>query len=183
MDNNTGPGRFPLQGSDELAAKLADRLQDTFPWLEVESVQLHLALGRAFHNSIRALERYVSYDRAGLNRSKWNFLALLFLTPNHQLTVGAIARELAISPASVTRILDTLEGEGLAVRVPSADDRRITYAHLTDSGLAHAKTVLPDFLRFIQDVGSCLTREEKVELTRLLGMYQLGTVALSPGDP
>ena len=48
---------------------------------------------------------------------------------------SAIAREVALSQATITSILDRLEKAGLARRTRSEKDRRIVHACLTEEGL------------------------------------------------
>jgi DNA-binding MarR family transcriptional regulator len=49
---------------------------------------------------------------------------------------SALARDLAVSPASVTGRLDALEKRGLVRRTPSPEDRRRVDVELTDDGHA-----------------------------------------------
>jgi DNA-binding MarR family transcriptional regulator len=41
---------------------------------------------------------------------------------------------LAVTPRSVTKLVDSLEGEGLVARKPHPSDRRVTLVSLTDRG-------------------------------------------------
>ncbi len=52
------------------------------------------------------------------------------------VTIGTIARHVSLSQATVTTILDRLEGRGLAYRQRSTIDKRKVHAHLTDAGHA-----------------------------------------------
>ena len=90
-------------------ADLAQRLVAAFPALQSDAVRIHLALGRAFYRGVRALEGYVLPDGTIFCRAKSNFLALLYMAEDHQLTVGALAQEVGLGQASATRILDSLK--------------------------------------------------------------------------
>src|SRR3954463_6810981 len=103
--------------SSDSDVELTERLLAEFPSVDPDAVRVHLALGRAFYRSIRAMEGYVLPDGTIFSRAKSNFLALLFLAEDNQLPVGAIGRELGLSPASATRILDSFEEDGFMVRV------------------------------------------------------------------
>jgi DNA-binding MarR family transcriptional regulator len=49
--------------------------------------------------------------------------------------ISELARRLNVSKPTVTTALDRLEQEGYIRKVPSADDRRVWYVHLTTKGL------------------------------------------------
>ena len=52
-----------------------------------------------------------------------------------QVTIGALAKEISLSQATVTTILDRLEKRGLVYRERSSEDKRKVHAYLTDKGL------------------------------------------------
>ena len=52
-----------------------------------------------------------------------------------QVTIGALAKEISLSQATVTTILDRLEKRGLVYRERSSEDKRKVHAHLTDKGM------------------------------------------------
>jgi DNA-binding MarR family transcriptional regulator len=53
-----------------------------------------------------------------------------------ELTIGAIAKEVTLSQATVTSIVDRLERVGLVRRERGSTDKRKVYVRLTDEGLA-----------------------------------------------
>lgn len=53
-----------------------------------------------------------------------------------QASPSAIAREIMLSQATVTSLIDRLERNGLVVRERSADDKRLVRVRLTESGQA-----------------------------------------------
>ena len=63
------------------------------------------------------------------------------------VTIGTIARQVSLSQATVTTILDRLEKRGLTYRERSTVDKRKVHAHLTEAGetaLADAPTPLQE---------------------------------------
>ena len=158
----------------------ARRLIEKFPWADAEALVAHMALSRAFLTINHALTRFLLPEGLDLTRAQHNFLAVLFLAKDNRLSLGDIARESGISPPYVTKLLDSLESEGLVERVSSLADRRVTYAHLTPKGEERCETlVLPGFLRFVQEAGSVLTQAEKSQLKRLLAKYASGVAGFS----
>jgi len=61
--------------------------------------------------------------------------ALLLLAEQGRQAGGRIADVLAISPAAVSRALDSMVQKGLATRTECADDRRIRLFEATDEGI------------------------------------------------
>ncbi len=73
-----------------------------------------------------------------------------------QVTIGALAKEISLSQATVTTILDRLEKRGLVYRERSSEDKRKVHAYLTDKGmeiLRDAPTPLQEhFVRQFRDL-------------------------------
>lgn len=73
-----------------------------------------------------------------------------------QVTIGALAKEISLSQATVTTILDRLEKRGLVYRERSEEDKRKVHAHLTEKGMEiirDAPTPLQDhFVKQFRDL-------------------------------
>lgn len=73
-----------------------------------------------------------------------------------QVTIGALAKEISLSQATVTTILDRLEKRGLVYRERSSEDKRKVHAYLTDKGadiIRDAPTPLQEhFVRQFRDL-------------------------------
>ena len=63
---------------------------------------------------------------------------LLQFSRTGQLPLGKIGQRLQVHPASVTNVIDRLEGKGFVERRPHPDDQRTTLATITRSGRAAA---------------------------------------------
>jgi DNA-binding MarR family transcriptional regulator len=61
-------------------------------------------------------------------------LVLLAGAEERRLRRVDLARQLALTPSGVTRLLDGLEEAGLVERASCSFDRRVVYAQLTDAG-------------------------------------------------
>ena len=75
---------------------------------------------------------------AGLTASQ--LLILRLLSQSEELTAGEVARQVSLSQATVTTIIDRLEQRGLVSRERGHQDRRKVYVYLTDTG----RTLLSD---------------------------------------
>ncbi|GAB3487886.1 MarR family winged helix-turn-helix transcriptional regulator [Nocardiopsis coralliicola] len=57
-------------------------------------------------------------------------------SPGQRLPMSVLAREVHLSSGGFTKLADRLERKGYLVRESCADDRRVVYAALTESGAA-----------------------------------------------
>lgn len=91
---------------------------------------------------------------AGLTASQ--LLILQLLRQNEELTAGEVARQVSLSQATVTTIIDRLEQRGLVVRERSMQDRRKVFVCLTQAGekiLTDApKPLQESFIQQFQDL-------------------------------
>lgn len=62
------------------------------------------------------------------------YLVMLALWEEDQLTVGSLSARLLTDPGSLTPILKRLESEGLIRRIRSTSDERVVELYLTDRG-------------------------------------------------
>lgn len=75
----------------------------------------------------------------GLTFAQYEALMLLKFSRSGQLPLGKIGQRLQVHPASVTNVIDRLEGKGFVQRRPHPDDARTTLAAITREGRAIAK--------------------------------------------
>jgi DNA-binding MarR family transcriptional regulator len=74
------------------------------------------------------------YQRRGESMSPGHLRALFVLTLERRATVGRLAREAELNPASATAMVDQLEAQGLVQRERDIDDRRVCWISLTSQG-------------------------------------------------
>ncbi len=83
-------------------------------------------------------------------------LLLQAIREKGQVTIGALAKEISLSQATVTTILDRLEKRELVYRERSSEDKRKVHAYLTDKGadiIRDAPTPLQEhFVRQFRDL-------------------------------
>lgn len=77
-----------------------------------------------------------------LNFAQCEVLTLLTLSQRGELTMTRLGDMLGVHSASVTRIADHLETRGLAGRVVSSADRRVTLVSITSAGRAAADAAI-----------------------------------------
>jgi DNA-binding MarR family transcriptional regulator len=104
---------------------------------------------RATDLQSRQLERTVGLTAPQL-------LLLQLLRQRGQMTIGALAKDMNLSQATVTTVMDRLEDRGLVERIRGEADKRKVYAALTAEGeklVASAPPLLQQsFIRQFQDL-------------------------------
>jgi DNA-binding MarR family transcriptional regulator len=92
-------------------------------------------LGAAFKGMLAAVRRLrgrETHGDGGLSDAQYG---LLFGLRGHtELSAGELATLAGVSPATVTQMLEALEGAGLVRRERSARDRRVVLTSLTERG-------------------------------------------------
>ena len=99
-------------------------------------------LVEAYGDVARALEADL-VGAFGIDGGDYGVLVNLSEAPDHRLRMCDLATRLHLSPSGLTRRLDGLVKAGYVAREPSAADRRVTLAVLTDAGLAELEAAAP----------------------------------------
>jgi DNA-binding MarR family transcriptional regulator len=106
----------------------------------------------------------------GVTLNDYDVMVQLAYAPERKLRRVDLARSVLLSPSGITRLLDGLEREGWVEKGPCPSDARVTYAVLTDAGLAKFKAVRKTHIVDIEAVfGSRFSPEEIETFSLLLG--------------
>jgi DNA-binding MarR family transcriptional regulator len=70
--------------------------------------------------------------------------ALSVMVRDGRLTLRQLAEAERVQPPTITRIVDLLEQKGLAIRIPSEEDRRVAYVEPTVAGRTLVATIRRD---------------------------------------
>jgi len=84
-------------------------------------------------------------------------------------TMGELSRALSLPLSTVSRIISMLEEQGLAKRLPDAEDGRVVRVDLTDASRQIHEAMQSHAVRSAQSILDCLTVEEQIILLTLLG--------------
>lgn len=150
-----------------------------------ERLAAWVALLQAHATVVEACEASLQAER-GLQLT-W-FEVLLRLSINGgRMRLADVSRSLFFSKSGVTRLVDRMEAAGLVAREPSPDDRRVTWAVITDAGREAFESAMPVHLRTIEEhFTSQITDEESRVLRTALGKVLTaagkGKIACSPAD-
>lgn len=150
MTANERAGKFgeAMGGGDANGGYTAEQV-----W---SSLRLWVAFARA-HSAIAAREQH-TLSKYNLTRGEFGVMdALFFKGP---LSLSDIQRKIIVSSSGITYLVDRLEKKGMVKRQPAPEDRRSTFAALTDEGEEFFKGIFPKHVIGLAEVFSDMTNKE-----------------------
>lgn len=134
-----------------------------------QSLKLFIVLSRSYKALNEQANKLIA--EKGLNPTEFAVLELLFHKGDQPLQ--QIGGKILLASGSITYVVDKLEQKGLLKRVACPNDRRVTYAQITDEGKQFIDGIFPEHAQKINEMMSALTDEEKltaIELLKKLGL-------------
>lgn len=128
------------------------------------SLELFVVLSRAFKSVMEHAERDIR--RHGLNPTEFAVLELLYHKGPQPLQ--KIGEKILLASGSITYVVDKLEEKGHLLRKPCPEDRRITFATITDKGRQLMDEIFPSHKEAIKNAVDGLAPEEKETVLHLL---------------
>jgi MarR family transcriptional regulator, 2-MHQ and catechol-resistance regulon repressor len=133
------------------------------------ALKLWVVLSRAFY----AIEEHVRSDVARHGLTTAEFGALEALYHKGPMLVGEVKRKILVSSGGITYVIDRLVSKGLVERQECPEDRRASYAALTERGREVIARIFPEHAKRLEHALSGLGEQEKengIELLRRLGL-------------
>ena len=149
---------------------------DEVHWLNDEE----MVVWRAMVDVMASIEAAVEEDLTshGLTAGDYGVLARLSDAPEQRLRMCDLASALHLSPSGLTRRVDGLVRQGLVSREPSADDRRVMLAVLSEDGNVRLRNAAPDHVGTVRrQFIDHLSRTQLKNLANALTAVQSGTLA------
>ena len=140
-----------------------------FPELDPSACEVFLFLLRAGDQTVRVCDAHL--QRHNVSQGRFTVLMLLFDKSTgcpRSLTPAELADMAAVTRATMTGLVDTLERDGMVTRRPDSVDRRMMHVTLTDKGVDFIKGVLPDHFKRMAALMSPLSESERKTLVKLL---------------
>ncbi|HEY3544281.1 MAG TPA: MarR family transcriptional regulator [Gaiellaceae bacterium] len=110
----------------------------------------------------------------GLTLSDYDVLVQLYYAPERSLRRVDIARAVLLTASGITRLLDGLERSGWVEKRACASDARVSYAALTEAGIAKFEAAQAAHRTDIEELfASRFSDEEREQLAELLGRLPL----------
>jgi MarR family 2-MHQ and catechol resistance regulon transcriptional repressor len=81
---------------------------------------------------------------------EFEVLMRLARSPQNRLRMTDLAGQTSLSTSGVTRVVDRMDRGGLIRREACPNDRRSSYAVITETGLARLEEILPGHLELVQ---------------------------------
>lgn len=134
------------------------------------SLKLFVVLTRA----IQSVKKKVEEDIKGMGLNPTEFAVLELVYNKGDQPIQKIGEKVLIASSSITYVVDKLEKKELLKRRPSPEDRRSTYAVITDKGTQFMDEVFPRHREAINNICGGLNKVEKqtlIEQLKKLGYH------------
>ncbi|TYS15766.1 MarR family transcriptional regulator [Rossellomorea vietnamensis] len=134
-----------------------------------QSLKLFIVLSRAYKAINEDVQVFIQNN--GLNMTEFAVLELLYHKGDQPLQ--QIGGKILLASGSITYVVDKLEKKGLIRRVACPNDRRVTYAQITEEGKDFIAELFPRHEQQIHKLMSVLDNEEKdtaIELLKRVGL-------------
>ncbi|WP_312472797.1 MarR family transcriptional regulator [Neobacillus sp.] len=129
-----------------------------------KSLKLFIVLSRAY----KAINEHVNkiIQTSGLNPTEFAVLELLYHKGDQPMQ--QIGGKILLASGSITYVVDKLEQKGMLKRIACPNDRRVTYAQITEEGKKFIQDIFPEHEKQIDKLMSSLSDSEKIEAIDLL---------------
>ncbi|WP_027722463.1 MarR family winged helix-turn-helix transcriptional regulator [Maridesulfovibrio zosterae] len=150
------------QPTDEEFQEMDNRYEEMNP----SSVKATVTLLKAGSDLLTGFEQLLK--RYGLSQGRFLILIVMNRKPDIKTTPSILARQVGVTKATMTGLIDGLEKSGLIKRYHHAQDRRKQDLLLTKAGKDLLAKVLPDYWSRIRDLMEDLSESEEMLLVNLL---------------
>jgi MarR family 2-MHQ and catechol resistance regulon transcriptional repressor len=155
-----------------LAAEDAARFKRRFAWIDEAAIETNLEVAYTYTSLMAAFSRCLAAIGESRTHGRTKILRLLYLSDHERLPQHEIGRQLGVTSANVTYLIDGLEKEGLVRRVVNQQDRRVTFVELTEKGDTLSQELVPLIGEFMATTANALTEEEKRQFIDLLVKFR-----------
>lgn len=131
---------------------------------QAASLKLFVVLSKAY----KSLMDLAVKDMKKHGLASAEFMVLEVLYHRTRIPLQQIGEKILVTSGSITYNIDKLEKRGLLRRVPCEDDRRVTYAEITEAGRELFDDIFPQHVDFIHGLMGGLDSDEKNQATLLL---------------
>jgi len=97
--------------------------------------------------------------------------SLLIITGKGETNFSTLAQDLGVTPGDVTRIVERLESQGLVIRKPSPEDRRVIWLQATDKGRALLADLMESQTRHMVRILEYMSLDDLTSLLKGLSAF------------
>lgn len=143
------------------------KYKELLPDMDLDFMHDFSSAMHLFHKVTILTESY--FHKMGLSKGRFLILVNLLVTdPDQGACISDLCPHYQVSSATMTGLLDTLEREGMIERIPNPEDRRKVNVRITDKGRTFMMDFLPRHQANAKDMATHLTRQDRMELPRML---------------
>lgn len=114
----------------------------------------------------RAVVPYAAEFWRNLNVPLAQLKSLLMISHKENTNYKSLANDLNVTPGDVTGIVERLVEQGLVVRIPNPDDRRVTWLQVTPEGLELLTNLMEVHRRYMVQILKYMPEEDLQSLLR-----------------
>ncbi|GID97585.1 MarR family winged helix-turn-helix transcriptional regulator [Amorphoplanes digitatis] len=120
----------------------------------------------------------VQFEQHRVSPVEFEVLMRLARSPQNRLRMTDLAGQTSLSTSGVTRVVDRMERGGLIRREACPNDRRSSYAVITEAGVTRLEEILPGHLQLVQQwfIGQL----EPAQLDQMLDSLRIIRDAVNP---
>lgn len=134
---------------------------------EILGVWSELFVGQAL--AVRAVEADL-HGKAPLSIGEYDVLLCVSRSPERSIRFSALAEAAVYTKSGITRVVKRLEDQGLLRRQECPEDKRVTYAVLTEEGDKALRDTWRCYSQSVLEIlAPCFTLQEAQTLRELLG--------------
>jgi DNA-binding MarR family transcriptional regulator len=130
-------------------AETAEPVEAATGWLSETEMQSWRALIQTTTGLLAVLDRELQREHR-LTLAEYEVLAIISDAGDDGLRMQELAETLHLSPSGVTRRVDGMVRQGLVVRRQCSEDRRRSYAMLTEDGWNRLREAAPTHVRGVR---------------------------------
>lgn len=119
-------------------------------------------------NEVFDLGRYINSKQSKGRLTMIQLRTVMYISQKGTVKPTDIAKQFAITPASVTSQIDNLVEEGWLERVYNQDDKRVIEVTLTERGKEELKKEIGTQQKSFSDIFDVLNQEEQKQLLELV---------------
>lgn len=140
-----------------------------------------LVMPDAIYHTQRMLDRYLTKRLRPLNLTLDNYLIVLFIGQQKEVSQDWLVQRLAITASVVTRRLNTLQKQALINKTANPDDRRGWLLRLSPAGRAVYQQLVQTLLAGHRELRYGLTDQQLVTFYAMLRQIEINTDRAAKG--
>lgn len=150
---------------------IIEQWRHTRPDVDVSAMAVFGRLHRSFYRYQAQIATV--FEAHGINMAAFDVLSALRRSgPPYRVTAGALAQQTLVTSGGVTLRVKRLEADGLVTRERDAEDGRVVYVQLTESGLELIDAVVDEHFGNEKQMLMGLSSPEQRQLATLLSKVE-----------